>query len=186
MGFSDKKMSGLLCGPQKSGRNNGVVVWRGSTVCLFKFEYTTKPWSFLGFFIALKCVCWYFQVLLQTKMTDFPILLYASTSEILPLHIPDAWKRYPFRANPLCTGRTLSGQYPILPIPGWYTWHGVLLLKKGTRNERGEQEIYRLRQNFPGILTREPAHRLGNWKMETKQGIGTGVINYRARTPKKY
>ena len=31
-GFSDKKMSGLLFGPQKSGRNNGVVVWRGSTV----------------------------------------------------------------------------------------------------------------------------------------------------------
>ena len=25
-------MSGLLFGPQKSGRNNGVVVWRGSTV----------------------------------------------------------------------------------------------------------------------------------------------------------
>ena len=31
-GFSDKEMSGLLFGPQKSGRNNGVVVWRGSTV----------------------------------------------------------------------------------------------------------------------------------------------------------
>ena len=31
-GFSDKKMSGLLFGPQKSGRNNGVVVTRGSTV----------------------------------------------------------------------------------------------------------------------------------------------------------
>ena len=31
-GFSDKKMSGLLFGPQKSARNNGVVVWRGSTV----------------------------------------------------------------------------------------------------------------------------------------------------------
>ena len=31
-GFSDKKMSGLLFGPQKKGRNNGVVVWRGSTV----------------------------------------------------------------------------------------------------------------------------------------------------------
>ena len=30
-GFSDKKMSGLLFGPQKSGRNNGVVVWQGST-----------------------------------------------------------------------------------------------------------------------------------------------------------
>ena len=30
-GFSDKKMSGLLFGPQKCGRNNGVVVWRGST-----------------------------------------------------------------------------------------------------------------------------------------------------------
>ena len=31
-GFSDKKMSGLLFGPQKSGHYNGVVVWRGSTV----------------------------------------------------------------------------------------------------------------------------------------------------------
>ena len=31
-GFSDKKMSGLLFGPQKSDRNNGVVVWRDSTV----------------------------------------------------------------------------------------------------------------------------------------------------------
>ena len=31
-GFSDKKMSGLLFGQQKRGRNNGVVVWRGSPV----------------------------------------------------------------------------------------------------------------------------------------------------------
>ena len=31
-GFSVKRMSGLLFGPQKSGRNNGVVVWRVSTV----------------------------------------------------------------------------------------------------------------------------------------------------------
>ena len=31
-GFSDKKMSRLLFGPQKSGRNNEVVVWRGSTL----------------------------------------------------------------------------------------------------------------------------------------------------------
>ena len=31
-GFSDKKLSGLLFGPQKSGRNNEVVVRRCSTV----------------------------------------------------------------------------------------------------------------------------------------------------------
>ena len=36
-GFSDKKMSGHLFAPKKSGRNNAVVVltvvvWRGSTV----------------------------------------------------------------------------------------------------------------------------------------------------------
>ena len=31
-GFSDKKMGGLLFGLQKSGRNNGVAVRRGSTV----------------------------------------------------------------------------------------------------------------------------------------------------------
>ena len=29
-GFSDKKMSGLLFGPQKSGRNNGVVLSTGA------------------------------------------------------------------------------------------------------------------------------------------------------------
>ena len=61
-----------------------------------------------------------------------------------------------------------------------------IITEKRNENEQGEQEIYRLRQKFPRILTREPAHRLGNWKMETKQGIRPEVINYRARTPKKY
>ena len=32
MGFSDKKMTGHLVGPKKSGRINEVVVRRGSTV----------------------------------------------------------------------------------------------------------------------------------------------------------
>ena len=34
-GFSDKKMSGLSCGPQKSGRNNGVVVLQGGRMAGF-------------------------------------------------------------------------------------------------------------------------------------------------------
>ena len=38
--FSDKKMSGLLFGPQKSGRINGVVVWRGSTVNTISFFFS--------------------------------------------------------------------------------------------------------------------------------------------------
>ena len=38
-GFSGKKMSGLLFGPQKSGCNNGVVVWRGSTVKAFQLHF---------------------------------------------------------------------------------------------------------------------------------------------------
>ena len=45
MGFSDKKMSGLLCGPQKSGRNNGVVVltgWSGG-VPLYVFLNLNTP-----------------------------------------------------------------------------------------------------------------------------------------------
>ena len=37
-GFSDKKMSGLLFGPRKSGRNNGVVVRRGSTVLSLPYD----------------------------------------------------------------------------------------------------------------------------------------------------
>ena len=35
--------------------------------------------------------------ILQTRMTDFPTLSYTST---LPFHIPEAWKRCPFRAEP--------------------------------------------------------------------------------------
>ena len=42
-GFSDKKMSGLLFGPQKSGRNNGVVVWRGSTVLRMNLHVQSSP-----------------------------------------------------------------------------------------------------------------------------------------------
>ena len=33
-------------------------------------------------------------------MTDLPILLYTSTWEILTFFIPEALKRYPFRAEP--------------------------------------------------------------------------------------
>ena len=39
-GFSDKKMSGLLFGPQKSGRNNGVV---GGVVVLMGWSYGGVP-----------------------------------------------------------------------------------------------------------------------------------------------
>ena len=39
-GFSDKKMSGLLFWPQKSGRNNEVVVWRGSVTLTFLLKLT--------------------------------------------------------------------------------------------------------------------------------------------------
>ena len=48
-GFSDKKMSGLLFGPQKSGRNNGVVVWRGSTVQVIFSKQNRKIGLFLQF-----------------------------------------------------------------------------------------------------------------------------------------
>ena len=53
-GFSDKKMSGLVFGPQKSSRNNGVVVLTG--------------WSYGG-------VSLYAKSLLYTKLSlkcDFP------------------------------------------------------------------------------------------------------------------
>jgi len=39
-GFSDKKMSGLLFGPQKSGHNNGVVV-------LTRWSYGGVPLYFI-------------------------------------------------------------------------------------------------------------------------------------------
>ena len=45
MGFSDKKMSELLSGPQKNGRNNGVVIWWGSIVTILdKFKMADPRW----------------------------------------------------------------------------------------------------------------------------------------------
>ena len=41
---------------------------------------------------------------LNTEMNDFPTILYTSTCEIPTLFIPEAWKRYPFRAEPLRIG----------------------------------------------------------------------------------
>ena len=51
-------------------------------------------------FTSIKCVCWPFSTPLQTKMTDFPTLLYTQLVKSLPFHIPEAWKRYPFWAEP--------------------------------------------------------------------------------------
>ena len=49
-GFSDKKMSGLLLGPQKSGRDNGVVVltgWSyGGVVYTISFFFFSKTRPF--------------------------------------------------------------------------------------------------------------------------------------------
>ena len=42
VGFSEKKMSGLLFGPKKSGRNNAVVVLTGWSYGGVPLYYTTK------------------------------------------------------------------------------------------------------------------------------------------------
>ena len=48
-------------------------------------------------------------------MTDLPTLLYTSTSEIPTFHIPEALKRYPFRAEPTRIGH--HKEYPPPPVP---------------------------------------------------------------------
>ena len=44
-GFSDKKMTGRLVGTKKSGRNNEVVVRRGSTVVTNRYTQQTNTGS---------------------------------------------------------------------------------------------------------------------------------------------
>ena len=54
-------MSGLLFGRQKSGRNNGVVVWRGSTVVIFfvsLFHLFLSLWNLLIISWTLKFNTW--------------------------------------------------------------------------------------------------------------------------------
>ena len=41
-----------------------------------------------------------FWALTQTQLTDFPTHLYILLVKSLPFHIPEAWKRYPFRTEP--------------------------------------------------------------------------------------
>ena len=41
---------------------------------------------------------------LQTEMTDLPILPTIQLVKSLTFHIPDAWKRYPFQAEPFRIG----------------------------------------------------------------------------------
>lgn len=101
-------------------------------------------------------------------MIDFPILLYTSTSEI-----------------PTLFERTLPLYSSLYAVPNTQVVAWSIITEKRNENEQGEQDIYRLRQKFPRIRPREPAQRLGNWKMETKQKMGSGVINYRAKTSKK-
>ena len=64
-GFSDKKMSGLLFGPQESGRNNGVVVRRGSTVLdsktLFHCEFLKVYLQYMKYHEKQPSCCIQFQ-----------------------------------------------------------------------------------------------------------------------------
>ena len=48
-------------------------------------------------------------------MTDYPTLLYTSTSEIPPFHLPEAWKKYPFWEEPPRIGH--HSEYPPPPLP---------------------------------------------------------------------
>ena len=48
-------------------------------------------------------------------MTDYPTLLYTSTCESLPFHIPKARRRYPFQAEP-----PRKGHYREYPHPRAY------------------------------------------------------------------
>ena len=66
-----------------------------------KHEQITNLERIMDFFTSTKCnICQPFWAFVQTEMTDFPALLsVASISDSLPYHIPEAWKRYPLRAE---------------------------------------------------------------------------------------
>ena len=81
--FSEKKMSGLLFGPQKSGRNNRVVVltgWSYDGVPLYKLSQN-KPNEFSSAFIVAALVpCVHLQIanLLEKQTSKKYIFFYKS------------------------------------------------------------------------------------------------------------
>ena len=73
MGFSDKKMSGLLFGPQKSGRNNGVVIRRGFH-CMRVVRVREKVFRNSGGFSFVDCTSVFAKSVLETSLSFTYIL----------------------------------------------------------------------------------------------------------------
>ena len=67
-GFSDKKMSGVLFGPLKSGLYNGLVVWQGSTVPVLN----CSAW-------LLSLIYIYMYILKSMKNESIPFLCFCAT-----------------------------------------------------------------------------------------------------------
>ena len=71
-----------------------IIIVTYSAISIKMLDCASHP------FTSIKCVCWPFSTPLQTKMTDFPTLLYTQLVKSRPFHMPEAWKRYPFWAEP--------------------------------------------------------------------------------------
>lgn len=83
--------------------------------CLLIFFQKKKSQNqnvLLNVFTAIKCICWPYWAFLQTEMNDFLTFSYTSTREItIAFHIPQAFKRYHFQAEPPCISH--GREYPL-------------------------------------------------------------------------
>ena len=80
--------------------------------CLLNKNQSQKLYSF-GRFKAIKFICEPFWALLLTQTTDFPPSHILQLLKSLPFHVPEAYKRYPFRAEPPRIGH--HSEYPPPP-----------------------------------------------------------------------
>ena len=102
-------------------------------------------------------------------MTDFPTPLYTSGSEILPFHIPDAWKRYPFQAEPSRIGHHREYSPPEFMRLTWWVslWkrfkNGTLEINGYRRySTRGSPAIdwHLFHEGFKAMLSKPSSYKL--------------------------
>ena len=91
--------------------------------CLLNKNQSQKLYSF-GRFKAIKFICEPFWALLLTQTTDFPPSHILQLLKSLPFHVPEAYKRYPFRAEPPRIGH--HSEYPPPPVRDANLWRSKI------------------------------------------------------------
>ena len=88
----------------------------------------------------------------------FGLFLQLQPVKFLPFHIPETWKRYPFRAEPSCMGQFREYPVPLGIATGTRSESGLLVLVPTDYWIKFYQICHRSSQNFDGLSSHSILH----------------------------